>query len=218
MTQNKESTLLDSIQSEVSREASPMLDFLVKHALKIFLALIALIAVIVVFGVWNYLGNSKQRDAEEALGKILIMPDTTAKLEALEAFADSASDKRKNAALMALARSATAQGQPEKAAEAWSRVAQSADAPIRMVAGIAQANALSAQGKNAEALVILESMLLSAPSESLPMINSHIVLLAEQMGNWDMAIAASGEVIRRLENPESIALWEQRLAYFASKK
>lgn len=218
MTQNKETTLLDSIQSEVSREASPMLEFLVKHAKKIFLALIALIAVILIAGVWSYVSGGKQRDAEEALGKILIMPETSAKLEALEGFAGTAASEYKKAALMALAQSASAQGKHEKAAEAWAQVAQGADPATRLVAGVAQASALSAQKKNAEALALLESLLASAPAESLPILHSHIVSVAEQLGDWDKAIAACDAIIRLTESPDGKLMWEQRLAYFAAKK
>lgn len=218
MTQNKEATLLDSIQSEVSREATPMLDFLVKHARKIFMALIALIAVIIVFGVWNYMSGSKQRDAEEALGKILIMPDTSAKLETLAGFAGTAAPAHKNAALMALAQSASIQKQYDKAAEAWGQVATGADAATRFVASIAQATALSAQGKHGEALSLLESIQATAPLEAQPMINSYIVSAAEQLGNWDKAIAACDAIIRQAENPDAKDIWEQRLAYYAAKK
>lgn len=218
MTQNKEATLLDSIQSEVSKEASPMLEFLVKHARKIFLFLAALIALIVVVGVFSYSAGSKQREAEETLGKILIQPETSAKLAALEEFSAGAPKKMQTAVFMAIAHSAALQNNMEKAAEAWGKVAASADTPTRFVAGIAQATALAAQDKVAEAIVQLESMLASAPSEAKSMLNAQIVDLAERSGNWDKAIAASDAVLTQMGGAQGREVWEQRKAYFISKK
>lgn len=218
MTQNKEATLLDSIQSEVSREASPMLDFLVRHARKIFVALLALITVIVVFGVWSYLNAGKQREAEEALGRILILPDDPAKLEALTGFAGGAAPELKTAALLALAQSATLQQQPEIAAGAWAQISQLADPATRLVAEVGQAGALSAQGKNAEALSLLESLLPTVPAEAVPVLNAYIVSVAEQLGDWDRAIAACEAIIGQSPNPDAQSVWEQRRAYFISKK
>lgn len=218
MTQNKEATLLDSIQSEVSREASPMLDFLVKHAKTIFLILILFIVAIMALGVWNYMSGNKQKEAEEALGKILVMPENSEKIAALEAYNGSATPEFKNAALLALAKSAALQGQPDKAAAAWTELGKSQSASIRMVAELARANMLSAEGKNAEALTILEALLASSPADVQPVISTYIVSVAEALGNWDKAIAACDNIIRGVTSPEAKSMWEQRLAYFAAKK
>ena len=218
MTQNKETTLLDSIQSEVSREASPMLDFLIRHAKTIFLFLLVFIAAIMAFGVWNYMSGSKQKEAEEALGKILILPETSGKLAALEEYSGSAAPEFKNAALLAIAKSAALQNQPDKASAAWAELGKSQNAPLRLVAELARAGSLSSQGKNAEALALLDSLYSSSPADVQPVISTYIVSVAEALGDWDKAIAACDNIIRGVDNPDAKSIWEQRLAYFAAKK
>lgn len=218
MTQNKEVTLLDSIQSEVSKEASPMLEFLVNHARKIFIFLAALIVLIIVVGVFNYSAGNKQREAEEALGKILVMPESSSKLAALEEFSLGAPKDMQTAVFMAIAHSAVLQNNMEKAVEAWGKVAASADAPTRFAAGIAQATALAAQDKVEEAIIQLETLLVSAPAEAKSMINAQIVDLAERSGNWDKAIAASDAILTQMGGAQGREVWEQRKAYFISKK
>lgn len=218
MTQKKETTLLDSIQSEVSQEASPMLEFLVNHASKIFAALIAFIILLLVFGGWNYFSGSKKRDNEEALGKILVMPENAAKITALEEFIAGNSGQIKTAATLALAQSSGSQQLPEKSATSWAELAKEVDAPTRLIAIIAQANSLSSQGKHPEALAALEAALSSAPLEAKPTINSLIAGEAESLGEWDKAIAACDALVAAMDVPEAKRVWEQRRAYYLSKK
>lgn len=218
MTQQKESTLLDSIQSEVSHEASPMLEFLVKHAGKIFAGLVAFILVLLLFGGWNYFSGSKKRNAEEALGKILIMPETSEKITKLEEMLADGPDGLKQATLLAIAQSSAAQGQLEKAASAWAEVAKNTDGPTKLVAALSQASTFSAQGKYAEALAVFEGILAYAQDDIKPNINSFIAVTAERMGDWDKAIAACTAIIDSLKQPDEKGIWEQRRAYYMSKK
>lgn len=219
MTQNRQTTLLDSIQSEVSREASPILEFLVKHSRKIVLAFAVLIVLVLAAGAFSFYTVSQKRETREALGKILVMPETQAKIAALESFADGAGPGVRTAAFMALANSATLQNMPEKAMRAWSEVAKTADAATRLAANLAQASALHRQGKDAEALTLLEGLLASAPADAQATVNSLIVSVAESLGNWDRALMACGAIVNQMNaGSEARAIWEQRLAYFASKK
>lgn len=218
MTQNKETTLLDSIQSEVANEASPMLDFLLKHASKIFFALVAFIVVVVAFGIWNYADGNNYKEAGEALGKILIMPEDANKIAALEEFSASAEKPLRQAALMALAQSASLQKQYDKAAAAWTEAAPLLDAGNRLVANISLANIMALGGRHSEALASLEALVKTAPEEMRVTINAQIVGLAEVLGEWDKAIAACEAIIPAVKNPVDQGLWQQRLAYFTAKK
>lgn len=136
MTQNKQATLLDSIQSEVSREASPILEFLVNNSRKIFMGLTLFVLLVLGFGIFTYYTVSQQRSAQEALGKILIMPESAAKITQLEAFAASGKPELKTAALMALANSASLQNLPDKAAQAWGEPRCETGARLELKAGI----------------------------------------------------------------------------------
>lgn len=218
MTQEKQTTIIDSIQSEVSREASPLLELLIRHSKLIFLVLIALIAAIVAAGIMEYRSSSSQRDAEEALGKIIIMPEDPSKLAALQEYADKADAKMKNAALFALMYSAGQQGDREKAVATWDAIAKNNEGAIKIIATIAEANNLAASGKQAEAIAVLESLQAQAGPAAVSTINAMIADLAESAGDWDKAIAACESIIRTEGSNQDKSIWEQRIAYFQTKK
>lgn len=218
MTQEKQVTLLESIQSEVSKEASPFLEFLVRNSKWIFGGLIALIAAIIVVGVWNYYSGKQSKAAEEALGKIIVMQESSDKLEALQAYADNADKSMKNPALFVIMYSATKQGDREKATQAWRDIAASNDGSIKTIAIIAEARNLSASGKSEEAISLLEGVLPNATPDISAVVNGLIVDLAENAENWDRAIAACEAIMRLPASGMNTDSWEQRIAYFQSKK
>ena len=215
--QAPEATLLDSIQSEVSTEASPLLEFLAVHARLIFLFLAALIALILAAGIWNYHSSGKAKAREEALGKILIRPETPAKLAELEQFASEAEDGMKHAALLALAHSAGTQGEREKALAAWRRIAALGNAPLGFVAGLAEAEALAGLGRPDEGIARLEGMIPGAAPEERALLSAMMMEMAEQAGDWARAAAICREALERDDAPLDRNAWEQRLVYFQSR-
>ncbi|MDR2051336.1 MAG: hypothetical protein LBQ63_06160 [Deltaproteobacteria bacterium] len=217
MKEQNPGTLLDSIQAEVSGEASPLLSFLMKHARLIFLVLFALIALVVAAGVWNYYSSSRLKDMREELGRIIIMPETGSKLAALEDFSAKADAKIMNAALLALMQSATAQGRQEKAAEAWRRLA-AGDGAFAFVARLAEAEALSRLEDIPGGIARLEALLPEALPEEYAVINGFIADMAEKNGDWERAAAACAAVLERNAALADKNAWEQRLAYYRAKR
>ena len=219
--QNKEQTpeanLLESIQSEVSKEASPLLDFLATHARLIFLFLVTLIVLIFAAGIWNYHSSSKTKAQEEALGKILIRPDTPAKLADLEQFAATAEGGMKDAALLALTHSAVKQGDQERALLGWRRVATMGNASLSLIAGLGEAGTLARLGKPAEGIARLEGMIPAATPEERALLSAMMLELAEQDGDWAKAVALCKEMLAQGDARLDKNAWEQRLAYFQSK-
>lgn len=214
----QQATILESIQSEVSAETSPLLDFLIRHSKWIFGGLITLIALIIAVGAWNYYSGKQVKNAEEALGKIIVMKENSDKLAALQSYLESADKNMKNPALFALMNSATKQGDTEKAIQAWHEIAASNDGAIKTIAVIAEARNLADSGKHDDAIRLLESLLPNATTDMSVVANGLIVELAEAAQNWDRAIAASQAIMYIPGVMLDTAPWQQRIAYFQSKK
>ncbi|MCL1889928.1 MAG: hypothetical protein FWF99_05435 [Desulfovibrionaceae bacterium] len=213
-----EQTLLDSIQSEVSREASPLLEFLVARSRLIFFSLIGLILLIFAVGIWNHLAGNRSKDREEALGRIIILPESPDKLSQLEEFALKTDERMKNAAILALAHSASGQGEHETALRAWRRLSAPANTPLGIVVGLGEAETLGKLGQPAEGIARLEMMLPQASPQERSLINYLVVEMAEQAGDWSKAEAVCEEMIKQAGSGTVRDSWEQRLVYFQAKK
>lgn len=213
MSQQKNATIIDSIQSEVAKEASPLMEFLVRNSKRI-LAVVLLIAVAAAaYGGWTVYHESKLEDAREELGLILLKPESAEKLAALKTFAESAPDEYKTGAYLAIASSAERAGDYVLAAEAWGEVVKSTDAPMHFVAQLGLASALKNQGKDEEALRMLEDMLTGAPADMSPVLNSAIIELAEKKGDWNRAVQACEAIINNTDLQIDKTSWRQRAAY-----
>ena len=218
MTQQQNTGLVESLQSEVAKEASPLLEFLIRNARKIFLALLGIILVIVALGIWNYYSSSKLNDARDELGMIIVQPKGQAKTAALEAFVAKAPDELKPGALLALALSADSDGNYDKAASAWSQFSALSEGKITFIAKYGEASALARGGKTSEALKLFESMQGGLSNMEAVSVNLRIVDLAEIDGNIDRAIRACEDIINAEITAESKPFWEQRLNWLKQKK
>ncbi|MDR2504425.1 MAG: hypothetical protein LBD82_08630 [Deltaproteobacteria bacterium] len=215
---NQDRSLLDSLQAEVSREASPLLVFLIDHAKFIFAALVVFILVIAAAGVLTYTSAGHKKTQEEALGRILIMPEDGARLTALEEFASKADKEARTAALLALMHSAVKQNLPEKALDAWRKTAQTGNPALSFIARLAEARLMAEQGDPAGGAIILEAMLREAAPEEQAALCAALADMAEQAGDWSKAAAACEEMLRLPGTAQDKTMWEQRLAYFKSRQ
>lgn len=214
----KNATILDSIQSEVSKEASPLLEFLIRNSKKIALLVVLVIVAAAAFGGWTVYSENQVNAAREELGLLVVRPESEAKLAALEKFAADAPAELKTGAYLALASSAAQAGRHDLAASAWGQIASLTGSPMHFTAQLGEAASLKDQGKGEQALMLLESMLSGTPAEMSPVLNSAILDLAEDLGQWDRALQACNNIL----NDESIsadkAFWRQRAEYLRLKK
>lgn len=218
MSQKKPATLIDSIQSEVSKEASPFLEFLIRNSKKLIAAAVVLAVAAIGYGSWNVYQAEHLGDAREALGMILAQPDSDERFESLKKFSADAHQGVKPAALMALAQGAEARGDHALAAESWDQVAALTDNPMRSTARLAQAGALEKQGDKEGALAILSGLEKDMPQEFKPALQSRISELAEELGKLDLAIAACESMIAATEANTDKTYWQQRLVYLRAKQ
>lgn len=217
MSQQPQHSLLESIQSEVSKEASPFLTFLLVHSRKLILLIVLIILAIIGTGIWQYQASGKLQSATELLGKISLMPDSADKLAALEKFVSEADSGLRMAATLELAKTADLQQDYAKSAQAWGYVAQNDKGAMQVPAAVAEARALSRQGKIEDAMSKLNGLLKAAPQEMRPLINGIIADTAEMNGDYARALAACEDTLKSQDVPDR-AVWEQRAAYLKQQE
>ena len=203
--------LLGSIQSEVAREATPLLDFLSRNTGFIIGGFVLFIAII--GGYWFYTSQSQKSlmADQRVLGQFLVMADHEARIKALEGYLPNAPASTLNQAHLALAESAMNVQDFEKAFTNWSKLrGVNPEMTTLAVSGMAQSR--KAQGNYAEALELYESILPGATGLHLATINREIIAVAEIAGNYQRAISASEALIASLETSESDRMvWVQKL-------
>lgn len=181
--------LVDAIQSEVSDEAAPFLDFLARNAKSIILGVVAFIVVIAGYGVYEYTERQAIAESKKALGDIIVNKPLTERESLLKAYLEQAPEELKAAALMELARAQQASGKYEEAAASWGNLAAASNGPVSVIAGMGQAKALSEAGKHDEALGILQSLEGAAGKAFAATLHKDTAQVAEAAGKYDVAVA-----------------------------
>ncbi|MDR1243248.1 MAG: tetratricopeptide repeat protein [Deltaproteobacteria bacterium] len=221
MSQQKNRTLIDSIQTETAKEASPFLEFLIRNSKKITLSIVLIILIAVGVSGWSMYQENRLADAREELGLILAGQDAGARLETLNAFVQRVElAEIKTAALLALAYESAEAGNHALASSAWEELSLlvPADSPMRFTAQMGMANELNNLGKTPEALALLESLLGNAPVELTLAINVALMDLAEKSGQWDKAIQACEAMLNNAPATTDKSYLRQKIAYLQLKK
>ncbi|MDR2893452.1 MAG: hypothetical protein LBV80_10285 [Deltaproteobacteria bacterium] len=218
MSQQNNPNLINSIQSEVSKEASPLLDFLVKNSKKIALAVLLIAVVAIAYGSYTLYAESALEEARDELGRIVVRPDSAEKIQSLLDFAEPATGELKTAALMAAASAATTVGNYELAAKTWNQAAELVGEPMYFSARMGEASALGRLGREPEALEILLALQGKAAPEQLPVLSGMILEVAEQLGRWDVAMQSCELIIGNDAVTMDKAFWRQRLEYLRLKQ
>jgi tetratricopeptide (TPR) repeat protein len=221
MSQQKNRTLIDTIQTEVAKEASPFLEFLIRNSKKITLSIVLVILIAVGVSGWGMYQENKLAEAREELGLILSGQDAGARLEALKTFTQhSELAEIKTAAFLALAHEATEAENHALAYSAWEELVRlvPAGSPMYFTAQMGMANALNNLDRTPEALALLESLLGSAPAELTLVINIALMDLAEKSGQWDKALQACEAMLNNAPPTTDKSYLRQKIAYLQLKK
>ena len=208
-------SLMGSLQGEVAAEASPMLQFLIDHARLIAIGVVLFI--VAILGYWVYASNQQSAKAEQQLefGRLVTGKTGAARIAALEEYMKTAPASLHSAAWFAIAETAQQEKDYAKAYTAWEQIAK-VDPSIRITATLAMAQALVEQGKDAEALKLLDSISSGLGVNDLVNVNSRIAILAENLGQYDRAIAAC-EVITSNPSVGDTSFWVQKIAVLQKK-
>ncbi len=209
--------LIDSIQSEVAGEASPLLEFLINNARPIVACVLLFIIAIVGFGAYSHYSGKANKEAQDEFGRLAIIQDPQKRLAALEAYLSKAPEATRPAALAALAQTAFAAEQPQKAYDAWAEIAK-LNPDLRVPAAHGMARALEEQGKSKEALAVYEGIVNGLPKPETLSVNSRIVWLAESVGDYKRAVVA-GDAILALPDldPADAKVWLLKVAELKRK-
>jgi predicted negative regulator of RcsB-dependent stress response len=217
----KNANLMDSIQTEVAKEASPFLEFLILHSKKIIILTVLVLLIAVGFSAWRMHQENKLGDAREELGLIVARPDSGTKLEELKTFARRIDIAEvKSAALLALSSGAQEKGDYALAVQALEELTPliPAGSPMYYTTQLGIASNLNKQDKAAEALNLVESLLRNAPPELTFPINITILDLTEKSGQWDRAIQACEAMLNNASETNDMTYLQQRIAGLQLKK
>ena len=185
------SGLLGELQSEVAVEATPLLSFVLGNIRAIVGAVLALVLVIVGYGVWQWRVSTSEREANMALGRVLIGTSGAEQVNALEALVEKAPSQMRRAVLLALASSAVNADEPGKAADAYARVyGDDPQGVLGLMSGLNEADLLQRQGKLKESLAVLEKLEPVAPDMLQTLVREELAAVAEQAGQYDAALRA----------------------------
>lgn len=199
--------MLGELQSEVSVEATPLLRFVLDHIRPIVAIVVLAAAALAVTGIWHWHAARSERDAQLELGRILVAPEPTARLESLETFLAAAPASMKLGVQLEIAATAAALGDALKASQAYGAV-YSADrqGALGVMAGLNKADLLLRAERPADALDTLDALMASTPAALLETVRQAIregqATAAEQAGRLDRALAAYEAIVQDGGNAE----------------
>lgn len=210
------SSVLSTLQAEVSAEASPMLQFLARHARSIVIVFLLFIAAII--GYWVYSWQSgKQTSADiRELGSLLIITDPTTRLSKLDDYLRSAPEKMRPSAWFAALEAAREAGNQEKVRSAWQAIA-TLDAKLGNMAALGTASSLASQDKYQEAAAVLAKAVAGAKGAEAALLNMQLVLYAEVAGDYKRALEACDALVRLQDESVESRFWEQKKAALEQK-
>lgn len=204
-------SLVDSIQSEVAAEASPLLQFLVEKARYIAIGIVLFIAAIIGYWVFASQAESRRVDDLKSLGEILVVANAETRLAKLEAFSANAPDAMKSAVLFNILEAAVAAGDMDKQYAAWEGISRlTPEIKVNALLGMSEIRAR--QGKYQEALALLDGVAGTLDEADLELVNLRIVLLAEYLGDTSRALAACDAVLAVPDIGADAAFWAQKKA------
>ena len=187
---------LGELQSEVSIEAAPLLQFIARNASVIMMLLGLLVAAVVGAGVWQWYASKRDEEALTNFSRLLLQQQGAARVSALESFATTAPDSIRLAVLMELGLATLAEKNTVKASAAFARVAAlDKGKPFGVVAALSEAQILIQAGKAVEDLAILEPLENTMPEYTRVQVRGLIALSAQQAGKTDRAIKAYEDLL-----------------------
>lgn len=183
--------LLNELQSEVSAEAAPLLQFILKNAgLIVAVLVLLLIALAGTAGHSWYTARASQK-AQSELARVMVGTQGPERLAALEKFLETAPSSIQTATLLALADAAMTQKNYDAAAKAYARIVSAdPDGAMGMLAALNQGQALMQAGQGAQALNILEKLENTIPEAQRHIVRVAVAEAAVQAGNIAKAKAA----------------------------
>ncbi len=168
--------LLQELQSEVSTEAAPLLQFIVTHVKSIVTFFVLFLVVLVGFGAYNWYTTKTLQTAQDDLARIMLTSQGTERINKLEAFLVDAPKGMQSATLLAAADAATEAQDYVAAAKFFGTLAQAEpDKATGLLAALNEGQALLLAGKPTEALAVLDALQNKMPEQSRTLVSEAVV-------------------------------------------
>jgi len=213
----KNQDIMQQMTADVAPEASPLLQMLTQNA-RAIIAVAGLCAVLGIgYGAYAWYSEKTFAEAQAELGRISLIAAAPERIAALTAFIAKAPEKARIPAYLELAKAGREAGDEEQLVLAWDGVAQDAGGALYPIACIAKAEALSALGRDAEALAFMEKVASTSTGAVRAQMEAMIVMLAEKTGKLDQAITVAGSLADNSQIGES-EFWRQKAASLARAK
>ena len=203
--------VMGDLQSEVTVEAAPLLQFITRHVRSIVGLVLLLLVAIVATGVYQWHTAKTMREAHLALGKVLTATTGEDKIKALEALFKDAPESMRTGIHLELALAALQAENFDKAAEAYGEASKMDSGPISKIAAMNQADILLKAGKAEEALKVLDDIEQSIPENMRIMFLESLASTAEVAGNTARAIKAYEGIVALGPEGADAAYYQSRI-------
>lgn len=189
--QPESQALLNELQSEVSVEAAPLLQFIIRHAGLIVLLLVLFVVALAGTAGYNWYSARAAQNAQLDLARVVMSTQGADRVAALEKFVGSAPSSIRMAAWLALSEAAMAEQNFDMAAKAFGQVAAADPAgAVGLLAALNEGQALMRAGKAVQALTILEKLESLIPEAQRQLVRITVAEAALLAGNPQRAKTA----------------------------
>ncbi len=196
--------ILNELQTEISNEAAPLLQFLTEHALKIMLVLGLFVLVVAGVGFYNWQQQSALEDAQSQLHSINLEQDATKRTQALEAFLEKSPESLHNSIYLSLSEVYMQEKNYAKAAEVYGMIAHAnTQKAVGILSALNQGQALILAGKGKEAVAVLETLVAEVPTAENTIVQQALAEAALMSGDLDKAKAAFEAIANATTGSES---------------
>ncbi len=196
--------LLNELQSEISTEAAPLLQFILKHAVLIMACLGLFVIILAGVGGYNWYSEKTLLEGQAKLSSIVLSNQGEERMAALEKFLATATNELKGGTLLALAETSMELKAYDKAAEHFGALAaQDTEGAVGLLAALNQGQALFLAGKAKEAVPVLEAIVNKAPATQKIVIQQALAEAALQAGDVEKARQTFEAMANAGQGPES---------------
>lgn len=204
--------LLQELQSEVTNEAAPLLQFLIKHAVTIMLLLGLFALSLGGVALYNWHAAKVLKQGQDSLAEVLLTKEGQDRLVALEKILAEVPSSMQLSVLMELGDTEMSLNHYDKAAQVYERVvAECKDESFATMAAVNRIEALYASGNNEKALSLINEIVEQKNAGQNPSLLNLQAEIALAAGKSDIAVKNYEVLIAKAQGNEKDYL-EARLA------
>ena len=202
--QPENAKLLTELQSEVSVEAAPLLQFIVRHMGLIVLVLVLFIIALAGTAGYNWYSERAATQAQQQLSRVVLTTQGAERVKALQDFVVGAPASVKVAGNLALADAAVAQQEYMLASQAFAQIAAAdSKGAVGLLAALNEGQTLIRAGKAKEAIPLLEKLEALMPEAQRNMVRLVLAEAADQAGDKAKAAKIFESIAASMPGPDA---------------